>query len=490
GFSPRCQDTRRIFIHLGRGNQLRITVVLSDRIIDEYISDLSFRYHVYEELINRSRIFLTQNIGYQKFKDKIINEEILSLTEQKATLDKLIFRKKSLEKLDKLNPGKLFHIKIDFSRRMREWSTQLRGLEGRKISQAESLDLINDILPTRLILTGLSTEMRKKLRSVINLYAHFEKDGNPDTWDRFYHAATELFDSATGGIYRLKGNMLDFYEFTAIYPVGTLNQFTKYDGQNIPLYPFPGKRRLHIHQRTRVVDHIPEAACYGYLPWIPYMHVGKKLHNSFHTLWFNIDTRVNKFIPLHWRKNSAGSLSGKPYPHLWLVSRGPMSHGCTHVNAGHISELRQLLPSAEEALHKVLTYRNKSNHFDVFDIDGDGKPEVTGVKYYYSYSLKNKKPYRMRASSDRQSFYKWLYKDGYRYDKESRLIFDQVTTSKFIGNKAVKGKSYQNIPLYEADYSPESIQFYKSSSISFIRELRRVSSTFDLNRKILKLDRN
>jgi hypothetical protein len=167
-----------------------------------------------------------------------------------------------------------------------------------------------------------------------------------------------------------------------------------------------------------------------------------------------------------------------------------MSHGCTHVNAGHISELRQILPSKEGALLKVQTYHNKSNHFDVFDIDGDGSPEVMGVKYYYAYSLKGKKPYRMRAPNDRKSFYKWLYKNGYHEDEQGRIIFDKVFASTFRGKKAVKGKGYNDIPLYEADYTPETIQFYKSSSIPFVRELRRVSTTYDLNRKVLKLKRN
>jgi hypothetical protein len=220
------------------------------------------------------------------------------------------------------------------------------------------------------------------------------------------------------------------------------------------------------------------------------MHVGKRLHNSFHTLWFNIDTRKNSFIPDEWKHNNTDSRSGKPYPHLWLVSRGPMSHGCTHVNAGHISELRQILPSKEEALLQVETYRNKSNHFDVYDINGDGKPEVMGVKYFYAYSLRGKKPQKMRAASNRTSFYKWLYKRGYHEDPKGRIIFDEVITSEFHGKKAAKGKAYTNIPLYEADYTKETIQFYKSTSIPFVRELRRVSTTYDLNRKLLKLKRN
>jgi hypothetical protein len=346
------------------------------------------------------------------------------------------------------------------------------------------------MLPTRMMITDLSSKEKKLFREVIRIHHEFVTGKRAEQWNRFYMAARHFFTEVTGHIYSFNGDFLDFYEFTGIYPVGTLNEFAKFDGQEIPLYPCPGKRKLMVHQRSKVADHIPEISCYSYLPWIPYMHVGKRMHNSFHTLWFNIDTKKNKFIPERWRHNNKGSRNGKPYPHLWLVSRGPMSHGCTHVNAGHISELRQLLPSDEESLKKVVTFRNKSNHYDVFDIDGDGVPEVMGVKYFYAYSLRNKKPHKMRTASDRKSFYEWLYKDGYHYDKTGRVVFDEALTSSFYGAKPEEGKTYRNINLYEADYSPERIQFYKTTNITFVRELRRISSTYAMNRKALKLDRN
>ena len=76
-----------------------------------------------------------------------------------------------------------------------------------------------------------------------------------------------------------------------------------------------------------------------------------------------------------WRAAPEGT-DGKPYRYLWLLSRGPMSHGCTHVNAGHIAELRQLLPAETERLYDVDVFYNQSPLYDVFDIDGDLTPEV------------------------------------------------------------------------------------------------------------------
>jgi len=490
GFAPRCQDPNRIHIHLGRGNQVRVTLVLSNQIVDSYLPDLAVRYRVYHELIKKSKIKLTQNMGFEKFSRIISEEKILKLADEKNDMALSQYRKISLEILEKLNPGKVFHISVDFDRRINEWSTQLAPFLTKKSSIQESLILINNMLPTRIWVSELPWRLEDKLRYTITLYGLYEEaEKSEKSWNAFYNAAVELFEAATKGIYPLKGQMLDFYEFTAVYPVGTLNQMAKYDGRNIPLYPCPGKRNLIEHQRTKVVDHIPDKACYGYLPWLPYMHVGKTLHNSFHTLWFQDNTKTNRFIPKEWKQNTKDSRTGKPYPRLWLLSRGPMSHGCTHVNAGHISELRQMLPSAEKSLPRVVTYRNKSNHFDVFDIDGDGQPEVMGVKYFHAYSLRNKKPHKRRAPADRKSFYKWLYVNGYYYDNDGKLFFDQAPTSRYVRKNAYKGETYENIPLYEAEYTPETIQFYNRMPIPFVRELRRVSSTYDHNRKVLKLDK-
>jgi len=490
GFAPRCQDPNRIHIHLGRGNQVRVTLVLSNQIVDSYLPDLALRYRVYQELVKESKIKLTQNMGFEKFSRIISEEKILELADEKNDMALSHYREISLEMLEKLNPGKVFHISVDFDYRINEWSTQLAPFLTKKPSIQESLSLINNMLPTRIWVTELPWRLEDKLRYAITLYGLYEEaEKSEQSWNAFYSAAVELFEAATKGIYPLKGQMLDFYEFTAVYPVGTLNQMAKYDGRNIPLYPCPGKRNLIEHQRTKVVDHIPDKACYGYLPWLPYMHVGKTLHNSFHTLWFRDNTKTNSFIPKEWKQNTKDSRTGKPYPRLWLLSRGPMSHGCTHVNAGHISELRQMLPSDEKLLPQVVTYRNKSNHFDVFDIDGDGQPEVMGVKYFHAYSLRNKKPHKRRAPADRKSFYKWLYVSGYHYDNDGRVFFDQAPTSKFVRKNAYKGETYENIPLYEPDYSPETIQFYNRMPIPFVRELRRISSTYDHNRKVLKLDK-
>jgi hypothetical protein len=226
------------------------------------------------------------------------------------------------------------------------------------------------------------------------------------------------------------------------------------------------------HQRTHTEDHIPDELVYSYFPWLPYMHVGKNMHNALHTLFWRMKTADTSFLPAAWR--DARQADGKPREFLWLLSRGPMSHGCTHVNGGHISELRQILPSEPEKLAEVEVFYNTSFLYDVFDIDGDFTPEVMGVRYFIAYSLKNDKPDQLRVRNERHAYYEWLYGGELSYDKHDQGMFAGVKDCRFSGDSAVPGRDYTNIRLVEARYEPEKIQFYKMVDIPFAKELRAV----------------
>jgi hypothetical protein len=282
-----------------------------------------------------------------------------------------------------------------------------------------------------------------------------------------------LLDRLTGGIYTRRGNRFEFIEFTAIYPIGTFNEYTTCKGHKIPLYPTPGKWTLTTHQRTKTVDHISGTPIYSYFPWIPYMHVGTRLHNAFHSLWWKMRPQKTKFLPEELRHPAVTSREGQKYHFLWLLSRGPMSHGCTHVNSGHILELRQLLPAETKKIYNVEFFLNKSCLFDIFDIDGDLVPEVMGVRYYVAYSLHNKKPAKLRAPMARRPYYTWLYGHALHYKNDGRGYFTNIRDGRFVDKRAVKGKLYQKIYLYEAEFEPFTFQFFAMKDIPFIREIRK-----------------
>ena len=52
GFAPREQNRDRIAIHVARGNQLRLRIVLSDEAIDNYVLDQAARHALYKELMH------------------------------------------------------------------------------------------------------------------------------------------------------------------------------------------------------------------------------------------------------------------------------------------------------------------------------------------------------------------------------------------------------------------------------------------------------
>ncbi|MGI9373024.1 MAG: hypothetical protein ACR2OJ_11055, partial [Hyphomicrobiales bacterium] len=288
-----------------------------------------------------------------------------------------------------------------------------------------------------------------------------------------------LLNKLTGRHYPLIDGKFPFTEFTAISPIGSFHGYTKHKGQKIHLYPTPGRRALTTHQRSKTVDHIPDKVIYSYSPWIPYMHVGKKMHNSFHTLWWRMEPSKAKFLPASMRTAPEPDRTGKKYKYMWLLSRGPMSHGCTHVNTGHIGELRHILPSDTTRLYEIDVFLNKSHQFDVFDIDGDMTPEVMGVEYFYAYQLKNKRPAGLRAPAERNGFYKWLYGGALTINADGTGVFKEAEGGKFINRKPVKGQKHKNLRLYEAAFAPQNLQFYKNKGIPFARELRKVSATYN-----------
>ena len=172
----------------------------------------------------------------------------------------------------------------------------------------------------------------------------------------------------------------------------------------------------------------------------------------------------------------------KPYQNLWIVSRGPTSHGCTRLPSGHMSELRQIVPSESNVLERVATFRSLPQCYDVFDIQGDGSPEVMGVQYYLAYKSHEHTPIRSYVTNRREPFYRWLYGDNISMAEVGHASLKQVPVCRYVGKKADEAQTLTNLPLYEAKYAPESIQFYRIKSVSFDSP-----PGFELNRELRKV---
>ncbi len=472
GFAPRSRDPKRLHLHVGRGNQLRATLVLSDEVLEAYIRDLLVRYATYQNKIDDGSLHLTQNSGFEEFANVITDKKVKELAAVELKMSREDVIRRNLLMMTILNPGRIFRISMPVDAVIDHWLAFLQPADFKKTDPKRRLTIINEMLPTRLWLTRLDKETTAELKKMIQLAAQ----DNDDRSALSYQYLT-LLDKISNGIYPRKNNQFSFVEFTAIYPIGTFNGYTTCKGkQKIPMYPTPGKWTLTTHQRSKTVDHIPDISIYSWFPWIPYMHVGKKLHNSFHTLWWRMQYEKTDFLPEELKNPQIKSREGKKYRYLWLLSRGPMSHGCTHVNGGHILELRQLLPADSKHIYNVEFFLNKSCLFDVFDIDGDLEPEVMGVRYYTAYSLKNKKPGKLRVSMERRPYYAWLYGGILQYQADGRGYFENIRDGRFRKKLAVAGKKYTEIPLYEAEFEPFKLQFFKMDGIKEIpkvRELRK-----------------
>jgi len=474
GFAPRANDPQRVHLHLGRGNQLRVTVVLADEVLREYAQDLLGRYLTYRALIDDGRLVLTQNMGFEEFERTLKGAHVERLVSEQATLSDDVLRERNLQLMEQLNPGRVFRIRVPVDEMLRRWVAHVRQADHEHMDTERQLELVNLMLPTRLFVANLQLDVAAQLAALVKRCPQGGVDQR--SLDELRPAFLQVFTRATRGIYPVRDGAIKFDEFTAIYPVGTFNEYTTYRGRQIPEYPTPGRRALTTHQRTQTVDHVPTDDYYSYFPWIPYMHVGTRLHNAVHTLFWQMKPAETAFLPPAWRSVSRGSRDGEPYQYLWLLSRGPMSHGCTHLNAGHISELRQILPADTEQLYQVDMFLNTSYLYDVFDVDGDFEPEVMGVRYFIAYALKDNKPDHLRVRDERHAYYDWLYGGDLEYDASDRGVFQKIRDGRFIGRDAVEGSEYERIALREADYETEKIQFYRLVDIPFARELRKVGA--------------
>lgn len=471
GFAPRTEDPTRIHIHLGRGNQLRVTTVLSDEVLREYARDLAERRRVYRKLIADGRIVLTQNRSFEDFEHRLDEVGVEKLVQEEASLAPSVVRERNLALLEQLNPGRVFRIAIPLRTLTAQWVREITDADRTRTDAARRLVLLNALLPTRLWLAEMPDGVTSALDDLVRRAPHDAAD--TAALDAFGPAYAALLTRVSDGRYPVRDGAVTFDELTAIYPVGSVAQYTTWRGRQIPLYPTPGRRAITNHQRSLTADHIPTDASYSYSPWLPYMHVTPTMHNSIHTPWWWMRADDAKFLPAAWRTVNRGSRDGTPFERLWLLSRGPMSHGCTHLNTGHISELRQMLPAESDRLYEVDVFLARSENYDVFDIDGDLTPEVIGVKYFIAYSLINGKPDRLRVKNERHAFYDWLYGGDLHFDGE-RGYFTDIRDARFVERTAKEGRSYDRAWLREADYQPETVQFYRLIDIPFARALRQV----------------
>jgi hypothetical protein len=244
-----------------------------------------------------------------------------------------------------------------------------------------------------------------------------------------------------------------------------------------------------------MVDYLSPNPGYGYIPLLQYQHATGIYYNAFHNAGVRTQLNAARFVPKEWKHIPGERNPKKAYQNLWIASRGPASHGCTRLSSGGMTELRHMLPSSSDQLEKVDTYRNLPQCYELFDIDGNGTPEVMGVRYYLAFAGKKHIPTNAYAQNNRKDFYGWMYGDNVSYNSDDSAVIKETLTCRFVGKRAKEARTFQDQPLYEAEYYPEEIQFYQLKptalntprGYTFNRELRRIGIGFDANMKNLYL---
>jgi hypothetical protein len=492
GFVPREQDRRRITIHVARGNQLRLRLVLSEDTIASYIPDQVARHDLYKELIDKGVIQLTTNTAWETYAHRFESEGLAALAQKKGGMAPGEWRELNLATMTKLMPERVYHVQKDFNRLLDDFAARLKA--GDVLASAEAkLDAVNDLLPHRIFATSLSAGQDAALGALVPLAG-----GDPAA---FRSKAEAFFRDVTGGIYPVANGKLDYWEVTAIYAAGTHDSMTTYRGHSIPEITtqgvWPMIPRDHGKGFTGMVDYISSEGYYGLKPMLPYEYAGGITYNAIHNTGISNWMGGHPIIPKEWTKLTDGSRDGKPFRRVALTSRGPDSHGCTRLNDGHLVELREMLPSTSKDMEGIVTYRNVSQCWDVFDPKGDGDVRVMGVQYYIAFRHTDSRVMeQIWAQNDRKSFYDWLYGDEMVYGPVNDIVIKDGCEGKFVGRKAREGKAFTSLKVYEAPYEPETVQMYTIKGVDpysrdgmeFNRELRRVGHGYTIDRKLLKLD--
>jgi hypothetical protein len=496
GFAPRTQDPSRAHIQLSRGNQLRVTLALGPDELDNYADDLVLRADTYQQLLDKKIITLRVNKDYERFTAAMEQNGVKDLADSRTSLDPAAYRQKSAELIAALNPGRIFHFQMPMSRVLADWHKHLSSIKEQGLAdEVTRLDAANAILPGRVNLYALTPQQLELLEAAAAVAWQGASADDP----AFTAKAGEFLQAATLGHYPVKDGTVDVYEFTRIYPVGTLQAMVKYKQWKLSSFGVTGIWHLIPRKIGRgqlgMVDYLSPNPGYGFIPLLAYQHATGKFYNAFHNAGVRTQLNAARFVPREWKHIPGERNPKKAYRNLWIASRGPASHGCTRLPSGGMSELRHMLPSASERLEKVATFRNLPQCYELFDIDGNGTPEVMGIKYYLAFAGKGHTPTNAYAQNNRKDFYAWLYGDNVSYNADDSAVIKETQTCRFVGRKAKEARLYENQPLYESEYYPDQIQFYKLHRTSFQsprgftfnRELRRLGIGYDTDMKKLFL---
>lgn len=496
GFAPRSQNAERIHVRTSRGNQTRVSVILDEQTVKDYLFDLSKRSLVYKQLSSsldgkkavvntapKSASLIPQMQYFLSIVDSPeykVQETVTTATSD-GSYDSANFYVSAIQAMEKLNPGRVFWIELDLKQEFAKWQARIQTMTDGKDAQSYFSSNPSDaIVAINSLVWGRVNYTQKPDAAVLAQLGRVAALAVANDVS-FTSEAFELFKSLTGDKYNFQivsqdgqrksalacdesSCQLSYPEFTAIYPTGSAKSYTKDKfGNSIPAFATPGLWNF-LDRGYHEVDNIRDEPYYGWAPKMDFEAIGNGFHNP--AVRFSAGD-LNKTIreKLNIRAE---------YNQFWSVKRGGVSSGCLRLPLGHVWEMRHIFPVENEKMKQVFFFGNNSQDFDLYDVDGDGTPEIMGVEYQISYDLRGASGLDKREGANlevspeaKEAFYKNLYggknvfevtADGYQFinpsvSLPSHLDYQKKKTS----TSFIEAGAYR---LYEQKYEQDKVQMY------------------------------
>jgi len=490
GFVPRQQKSNRIHIRMSRGNQTRVSIILDEATVMDYLYDLKTRRDFYNQMMSEGYIDISPRksalVPHVEYFNGVVSNGMLETLDQfdAGQITKAELYRKSLAALKTLNSKRTFDVSIDLAQELLAWRSGPLADANDEIKTQESMVLANEMLWGRVnLVRKLTSAEREVMQSLKNNASVLSDEG-------FVVVAAKLFDSITEDKYSFKvlddnGTFvaakrcdsgsdctLTYPELSTIYPTGSHKGSTRDEfGNRISSFATQGLHPFIDTGSRGDVDNIRKEPYYGFAPKMDYEGVGNGFHNP--AVRHRLTSAVKEALGI--------DDSHKTY---WPVMRGRVSNGCARLPLGHIWEMRQIFPVQNALMKGVYWFGNDSRDFDLFDIDADGTKEIMGSKYYIQYGLQGSSGLAKREgeglnlNSNISKYYASLYgKKNVYEEKDGTLTFFDPSVSihtesdiwsgsrsrkKVVSRKIVQG----DFKLYEQDYEQDKAQFYTSKKIS------------------------
>lgn len=513
GFAPRSQFPDRIHVRTSRGNQTRVTVILDDQTLIDYLFDLETRYKTYKALTASNgimRLAAEKNALPQlKYFFQILESPVYGIIPfaeraRNGLETREAIYAKALNTIETLNPGRVFHLTLDLNKQFGSWgdilSSLLVGRDPQTVFTAKSKETI---IALNTIVFGRVNFTAQPSSEMVAALVEAARQNQNSAHTEFVQTSLKLFRLLTSykyGFKSLNGSgafqntiicddgyrcTLSYSEFTAIYPTGSAETVTtdRY-GNRIQDFATPGLWQfLSYNSGGRDFDNIRKEPYYGFIPKMDFEGIGNGFHNPAVTFW-SVGKDVKSGLNIPSQYNAFGA-----------VKRGGVSSGCLRLAAGHLWELRHIFPVENSVATKVYFFGNDSKDFDLFDINGDGALEVMGVDYMISYSVAGAGGLAKRDGGSMElkskvDFAANLYGKSQVFEVANQKIYFKNPTISFPSYLDLKKKSVSTslelpgiFPLYEQSYERDKIQFYAPISVAGLTEM----SQAPVSKRIVRL---